>query len=248
MRKFLTAANWKMNKTPDEGIKFLKEFIPLVDKSPHRDIALFPSTLGVMSVKQELQNRWILWGAQNSHYEKQGAFTGENSPAVLAQLGCHMVLVGHSERRTLFLESDELLSKKVKAVQLEGMIPMLCVGETLKERESGQTADIIRTQLKKGLSLADLHCAFVIAYEPVWAIGTGKVATPEQAEDAHRILRAELATLNPDVAQRVQILYGGSVTPQNSRELSALPNIDGFLVGGASLQPQSFAAIANIPL
>src|SRR5262249_8969327 len=147
-----------------------------------------------------------------------------------------------------FAEKDDFLAKKVKTVQGEGMTPVLCVGETLAQREKNETAEVIQTQLRKGLELADLGAPLVIAYEPVWAIGTGKVATPEQAEEAHRLLRAQLAGLSANAASRVQILYGGSVTAQNARELAALPNVDGFLVGGASLQTQSFAAIANIPL
>jgi triosephosphate isomerase (TIM) len=248
MRTFFTAANWKMNKTPEEGVQFLKEFLPLVSKSPHKEIALFPSTLSLWLIAQELKSSWIKWGAQNCHFEKQGAFTGETSPLALAKMGAHLVLVGHSERRTLFGEKDELLAKKVKAAQSEGLTPMLCVGETLAQREAGQTDEVIQAQLSKGLELADLSAPFVLAYEPVWAIGTGKVASPEQAEEAHRVLRARLTQMNPEAASRTSILYGGSVTPQNARELAALPNVDGFLVGGASLNPQSFAAIANIPL
>lgn len=247
MRPFLAAANWKMNKTPEEAVAFVRDFKPLVTNSNHRQIALFPPLLALAAVRDELQDGSLLWGSQNCHFEKQGAFTGETSPAVLGKLGAHFVLVGHSERRALFGETDELCAKKVKAIQAEGMTPMLCVGETLVERESGSTADVIRGQLSKGLALADLDGPLVIAYEPVWAIGTGKVATTDQAEEAHRILRAQLNELGGSkLGSRVQILYGGSVTPQNARELSVLPNVDGFLVGGASLNPQSFAAIANI--
>ncbi|HEX4925796.1 MAG TPA: triose-phosphate isomerase [Bdellovibrionales bacterium] len=247
MRPFLAAANWKMNKTPEEAVAFFREFKPLVTNSNHRQVAIFPPMLLLTTVREQLNDGSFLWGAQNCHFEKQGAFTGETSPAVLARLGAHFALVGHSERRTLFGENDELCAKKVKAIQAEGMTPMLCVGETLAQRESGTTADVIKSQLAKGLAQADLDGPLVIAYEPVWAIGTGKVATPDQAEEAHRILRAQLNDLGgARLGSRVQILYGGSVTAQNARELSMLPNVDGFLVGGASLNPQSFAAIANV--
>jgi triosephosphate isomerase len=248
MRIFLYAANWKMNKTPDEGRTFVDKFLSLISPSLHRQVIIFPSTLGLTSLLEAVKKtQSIAVGAQNCYFEKQGAFTGETSPSALAMAGAKFCLVGHSERRVLFGETNSLVAKKVKACQSEGLVPMLCVGETLKDRESGQTAAVIQSQLRESLSLADLGGEFTIAYEPVWAIGTGQVATPDQAEEAHRILRATLTEIGgSECGSRIQILYGGSVSAQNARELKALPNVDGFLIGGASLQPDSFASIVNM--
>jgi len=177
----------------------------------------------------------------------KGAFTGENSPAVLAEIGTPYALVGHSERRALFHETDEETGQKVKALHSVGIIPMLCVGEVLPEREAGRTRDVIVRQLRAGLAHRDSTSAITIAYEPVWAIGTGKVATPEQANEAHIALRAELVEIGGrDFADRTPILYGGSVKPDNAAEIAAKNEVDGFLVGGASLEVASFLSLCQV--
>ncbi|MGE3975355.1 MAG: triose-phosphate isomerase [Bdellovibrionales bacterium] len=249
MRKKIAAANWKLNKTPQESRDFLKQFIPLLPPGLEGDVVIFPPTLNILTVQESLKAanaKKIFWGAQNCYFEKSGAFTGETSPQVLAELGARYTLVGHSERRSIFKEDDALLAKKVKALQQEGIIPMLCVGETLAEREQNKTEEVIKSQLLKGLALAIDTAPFTLAYEPVWAIGTGKVAEPHQAEAAHKFLRNCLVeALGVNVSQNTSILYGGSVTAQNARDLAVLPNIDGFLVGGASLKADSFSVIAS---
>jgi triosephosphate isomerase len=247
MRKKIVAANWKLNKTPKESEDFFKQFPPIFPQGLQGDVVIFPATINLLPVKSSIDHAQIknlFWGAQNCYFEKSGAFTGETSPQVLSQLGATYTLVGHSERRTLFKEDDEMLAKKVKALQQEGITPMLCVGESLREREENKTEAVIKNQLLKGLALATKEAPFAIAYEPVWAIGTGRVAEPHQAESAHQFLRQCLhESFGIQVSQNTSILYGGSVTGQNARELGGLPNIDGFLVGGASLKPDSFASI-----
>jgi triosephosphate isomerase (TIM) len=249
MRKKIAAANWKLNKNPKESEDFFKQFLPLMPAGLQGDVVFFPPTINILAVQNILKSanaKNIFWGAQNCYFEKSGAFTGETSPQVLAQLGAQYTLVGHSERRTIFKEDDVLLAKKVKALQQEGIIPMLCVGETLQEREQNKTEAVIKTQLLKGLSEKVGDAPFAVAYEPVWAIGTGKVAEPHQAEAAHKFLRGcLLEAFGVGISQDISILYGGSVTAQNARDLAALPNIDGFLVGGASLKPDSFSVIVS---
>lgn len=245
MREFIIAANWKMYKTFKECDEFVSLFLKKVEKKESRTLIIFPQTILLPQLAKKLSHSFIKWGAQNCYFEPKGAFTGETSPEVLADLGTSYVLVGHSERRQYFCEKDELLSKKVKTIQSFHMIPLLCVGESLQERESGKTNHVILSQLINGLKLADHSKPFALAYEPVWAIGTGKVATPEQAEEAHQILRNGLREIGPHTkADQISILYGGSVKPENAKELGKQKNIDGFLVGGASLEPDSFASIA----
>ena len=247
MRQFVVAANWKMYKSPNEAVTYLKEFTPKVQNlSADRKVIFFVPAIDLWVVQQLLRGTNIGWGAQNCHFEKQGAFTGENSPAVLAEILTPYTLVGHSERRALFSENDETIAKKIKALHEVGIEPMLCVGETLTEREAGRTESVIRTQLKAGLSGRDPAKPFIVAYEPVWAIGTGKVATPEQANEAHAILRDELEKIGgKSLSDKTSILYGGSVKPENSAEIARQPEVDGFLVGGASLQVESFLALTN---
>lgn len=246
MKPFVIAANWKLNKNSEEASAFAKEFLPLVEELTDREIIIFPPALIAHTVASEFNGSPVKWGGQNSYYEESGAFTGENSPKVLKEMGADYVLVGHSERRTHFAETNELLAKKVKAIQELNMTPMLCVGETLEQREGGQTKEVIVEQLKKGLELAHMTKPLMVAYEPVWAIGTGKVASVEQAEEAHSILRQTLIEMNgSDLAGGTSILYGGSVKPDNAPELARQENIDGFLVGGASLKPDSFSDIAH---
>jgi len=244
-RPFIAAANWKMNKNPNEVETFFQK---LEVPSTHSDlIVIFPPALLAQKVQQFIPKKsYFKWGGQNCHFEKAGAFTGENSPETLALLGATWVLVGHSERRTLFGESDALIAKKISAAQGCGLTPLLCVGESLAERESQKTNSVIEKQLREGLKLASPEKKIAIAYEPVWAIGTGQIATAQQVSDAHSYLRKTLNSIWSNFADAIPILYGGSVNPQNCRELAIIPNVDGFLVGGASLKPETFGPIAGL--
>lgn len=247
MRDFVVAGNWKMYKNPQQTKAFVDEFLGLLERDLQKKILLFPSTLCLQTCREALSGSYIQFGAQNCHFEAEGAFTGETSPRTLHEFGASYVLIGHSERRAIFGETDELLSKKVKSAQEFDLTPILCIGETLAEREAGETQTVIKRQLIKGLSLAHLEKPLILAYEPVWAIGTGKVATPAQAEEAHQFLRSVLHEIGGGkLSTHTVILYGGSVKPDNARELGLQPNIDGFLVGGASLKPTDFAAIAKV--
>lgn len=225
-----------MNKTPQEAREFLAELKTASSVVEQSKLVIFPPALLAYEFAQSLRDSSIGWGGQNCHFESVGAFTGENSPMVLKGMGAQYCLVGHSERRQLFGEADLFLSKKVKALQDLNVTPVLCVGETLEERKLGRTKEIIVSQTQNGLRLADKGRPFWLAYEPVWAIGTGQVATLEQVEEAHKILR-EL------VSKNTPILYGGSVKSDNSGALSKLSNVDGFLIGGASLKVSDFLAI-----
>ncbi len=231
-----------MYKTPKEAGEFFDSILAsLKSNVKGGEIVIFPPALVCESVAKYVNGSSVHWGLQNSYFESKGAFTGENSPDVAKAMGATYVLVGHSERRKIFSESDSLLAKKVAYVQSIGLTPMLCVGEDLSERETGRTNEVILGQLDEGLKSADRKKPFVIAYEPVWAIGTGKVATPEQAEEAHVALRERLGGLG----ESTRILYGGSVKPENAGELAAKKNIDGFLVGGASLEAKGFLQILS---
>lgn len=246
---FVIAGNWKMYKTPQETQKYIKEFLPLLTRGQDRRFLIFPPATNLDSALAATQDTPLEVGAQNCHFQNEGAFTGETSPRTLSQMGVRVVLVGHSERRTLFKEADDVLAKKVKAIQDLGMTPLLCLGESLADREAGNTQRVIEKQLHEGLRLADTGSRLMIAYEPVWAIGTGKVATPQQAEDAHSFLRGVLQNIGGiEFAQQTRILYGGSVKPSNAQELASQKNINGFLVGGASLEPAEFAQIANVSI
>ncbi len=254
MRAFVIAANWKMYKSPREAAEFLKSFVPkleatgVVKDAAARKVILFVPAIDLNVVADALKPTKIGWGAQNSHYELKGAFTGENSPAVLAEIGAPYVLVGHSERRALFHESDDETGKKVKTLQSVGITPMLCVGESLSEREANHTSEVIVRQLRAGLAERDSGKPLMVAYEPVWAIGTGKVATPEQANAAHSVLRKALREIGGSaLADVTPILYGGSVKPDNCAEIAKQIEIDGFLVGGASLEVDSFLALCQTP-
>ena len=244
MRKPLIAGNWKMFKTVAEARTFAKTLRSQWDGSLPRGVAICPPFTALSAVAEELRGSSLLLGAQNAHWEKQGAFTGEISALFLKEVGCRYVLVGHSERRQYFGETDETVQRRTQAVLAAGLVPIVCIGETLPEREAEKTFSVIETQLKGGLQgLKDLT-AIVIAYEPVWAIGTGKTATPDQAQAVHAFIRRSLgAAFNKDAAQTVQILYGGSVKPDNMSTLMAQPDIDGGLVGGASLDVESFLKI-----
>lgn len=235
--KKIFAANWKLFKSPFETRDFFKSFLEHSGELKN-EVVFFPSAISFEAAANSLQRSpSIKWGAQNCYSQATGAFTGENSVAMVKELGGSYVLVGHSERRQIFNESDELIAEKVQLVQSQGLIPMLCIGETLQERESNQTNQILQAQLRKNLVKAEKNKPLVVAYEPVWAIGTGKVATPEQVAETHAAIFEILKELG---FEKSQILYGGSVKPDNAEGLIKIPHVDGFLVGGASLDVKSF--------
>ena len=247
-RRPLIAGNWKMHKTVNEALAYIEAFKPLVADVDDRDIMIAPPFIALDACEKALEGSNVALGAQNCHWEDEGAFTGEVSPRMLVDVGVTYVILGHSERRHLFGETDEMIRRKIEAVLRHKMVPILCVGETLEEREAGRTLEVLERQLTEGLKgfsageLKDL----VIAYEPVWAIGTGKTASPEQAQEAHAFIRKLLAeTFDEAFAGKTRILYGGSVKPENIVGLMARPDIDGALVGGASLNPDTFARIVR---
>jgi len=249
MRKYLMAGNWKMNLTPSEAKAFAKELTALLKtKDKDVDVMIAPSFTGLSVVQEVIKGSVIELGAQNMNDNDSGAFTGETSADMLLDIGVKYVILGHSERRHIYKESDEFINKKLHFALKKGLMPILCIGELLEERESGKTNDVIKTQVVEGLknvSAEDMK-NIVLAYEPVWAIGTGKVATPEMAEEVHKFVRETIQGLyNKDVADNVIIQYGGSVKPDNVKGLMEKENIDGALVGGASLQADSFAKIVN---
>ncbi|MES2965779.1 MAG: triose-phosphate isomerase, partial [Bdellovibrionota bacterium] len=238
-----------MNKSPAEAIAFFKTFLPKLEASgvckdsKHRKAIFFVPAIDLWVTHEALRGTNVGWGAQNCHHEMKGAFTGENSPQVLAELATPYTLVGHSERRAIFHETDAETAKKVKALHAVGITPMLCVGESLQEREANQTNEVIVRQLRAGLQDRDTTKRVIVAYEPVWAIGTGKVASPEQAGEAHSVLRKALVSIGGSaLADATPILYGGSVKPENSAEIARQTDVDGFLVGGA-LDPRHGAVI-----
>jgi triosephosphate isomerase (TIM) len=249
MRKKIVAANWKMNMTQTESARYVESLLLDLGEISDVDIVILPPFTAIAKVTESLgkaQN--IKVGAQNMHWEKNGAFTGEISAALLRDLFVRYVVLGHSERRRLFGETDEIVNRKVRAAHEASLRPIVCVGETLEQRESGKVEKILAKQLRG--SLADLDVKelleTVIAYEPVWAIGTGHNATPEQAQEAHAFIRQTLIKLSDEAtAEKIRIQYGGSVKPDNARVLMSQADIDGALVGGASLDPRSFAQIVN---
>ncbi len=248
MRKPFVAGNWKMNKTGAEARALVAELIPELQTAVSIDRALCPPYPYLMPVSAMLAGTGIGLGAQNMYWEESGAYTGEVSPAMVAEF-CQYVIIGHSERRAYFGETDETVNRKVKAAFAHHLTPIMCVGETLDENESGRTAEVVGRQVREGLQGLDVSLAgqLVIAYEPVWAIGTGRAASAEGANAVLAdIIRPALKTLFGDqVAQAVRIQYGGSVTAKNAAEFFAMPDIDGALVGGASLKPADFAAIVR---
>jgi len=245
--KLLIAGNWKMNKTPTETVEYFKEFLPLVEDASGVEILICPPFIDIPAAVEQTKGSKVKIGAQNCYYEKRGAFTGEISPVMLREAGCDYVILGHSERRHIFGESNELINKKVLSALEEGLRVILCVGETLEERESGLTFTVIESQIKLGLSGAESLLERVeIAYEPVWAIGTGVAAKPEDAEEVHQFIYDLLKELNKEKAPHVRVLYGGSVKPSNAEAILSQPHIKGVLVGGASLKPQDFAQIVKI--
>ncbi|MFC1833901.1 triose-phosphate isomerase [Thermodesulfobacteriota bacterium] len=247
MRKLIMAGNWKMNKTATETLSFVRGmWEALGSKAPACEIVVAPPYTAVGSAGLAVRGTSIRIAAQNLHWEDEGAFTGEISGVMLKDVGCTHVIIGHSERRQYFGETDETVNKKVGAALRNGLIPIFCVGETLSERESGKTLEVLRRQVVDGLKSisVDAPKSFIMAYEPVWAIGTGKTATPEQAQEAHAFLRGEISSLwGNEFAANVRILYGGSVKPGNSRGLMNREDIDGGLIGGASLKTEDFVGI-----
>ncbi len=249
VRTKLMAANWKMYKTPDETRAFMSAFLPLVAGHTRDEIVICPPYVDLPAVVEAVKGTAIGVGGQNMGWDKEGAFTGEVAPAMLLAVGCTHVILGHSERRQYFAETDDTVNRKVKLALESGLKPILCVGEVLEEREANLTEDTLRRQISRslsGISGRKASKGLIIAYEPVWAIGTGKTATPQIASDAHEVIRHEVEKqLGKELAEQTRILYGGSVKPENAHALMSEAEIDGALVGGASLNPDSFSAIVN---
>ncbi len=247
-RKPFIAGNWKMYKTISEAVSFTKQFKDLVSSITDRDILICASFTLIPALAKELEGSNIMLGAQNMYFEKEGAYTGEVSPVQLLDAGAKYVILGHSERRHIIGESDELINKKLKAALSFGLLPILCVGELLEEREAGKTESVVKTQIVEGFKgiTEEEALKVTIAYEPVWAIGTGKTATPEDADSVHGYIRTILSDIySKKAAESIRIQYGGSVKPENIDSLMAKENIDGALVGGASLKVESFERIVK---
>ncbi|OQA24333.1 MAG: Bifunctional PGK [Verrucomicrobia bacterium ADurb.Bin345] len=248
MRKPIVAGNWKLNKTVAEAVNLIEAIKEKAADIQGVDIVVCPPFTALQAAKAALAGSSVDLGAQNMHWEKSGAFTGEVSAEMLREVGCHYVILGHSERRQYFKETDEQVNRKAKAALAGGLRPIVCVGELLEERESGRTEAVVSAQVRgslAGLSASDL-LKTVVAYEPVWAIGTGRTATPAQAQEVHALIRSLLKELADEhVAQSVRIQYGGSVKPSNAKELFGQKDIDGGLIGGASLEAGSFLDIVR---
>jgi triosephosphate isomerase len=242
------AGNWKMNKTVREAIDLVRELKTALSGAKGVEVAVAPPFTALFAVHQEIEGSPIGLAAQNLYWEEKGAFTGEISPIMVKEVGCHYVIIGHSERRQFFGETNETVNRRIKAALTASLKVIFCIGETLQEREGEKTFSVIEKQIEgglKGLGHKEIR-NMVIAYEPVWAIGTGKTATPEQAEDVHEFIRRKLEKLySREVSEEIRIQYGGSVTPENVRGLMDQPNIDGALVGGASLKADSFSKIVR---
>lgn len=246
-RRTLVAGNWKMNGSRTESAALLEGVKKGLGSASKAEVAVCPPFVLIPLAAEKLAGSVVAWGGQNLSAHKSGAYTGEISGPMLKDYGCTYVIVGHSERRTLYGENDALVAEKYVAAQAANLIPILCVGETLQEREANQTETVVARQLDAVIEkhgIGSFNNA-VIAYEPVWAIGTGKTATPQQAQDVHRFIRARLTARNKAVADKVRILYGGSMKGSNARELLAQPDIDGGLIGGASLQAEEFLTICR---
>jgi triosephosphate isomerase (TIM) len=248
MRKKVIAANWKMYKTPDQTREFFRNFLPLVSGHDRDEIVVCTPDVDLAAAVDSAMNSNVAIGAQNVHWKTEGAFTGETSAAMLLAVGATHVIVGHSERRQYFGETDDTVNMRLKAALEAGLSAICCIGEVLEEREAGLTDDVLRRQCVRAFHAISSKKAakMVVAYEPVWAIGTGKTATPELAAEAHAVIRSEAAEIfGEEFATQLRILYGGSVKPENASALMAQEEIDGALVGGASLHPKSFAEIVK---
>lgn len=252
MRKGLVAANWKMHGSRESNAALLDALVTGLEQAglvnnAETDVLICPPSVYLDQVRHLIGNSKLLLGAQNVHSEATGAFTGENSASMLRDIGCSHVIIGHSERREIFAESDSFIAAKFSAAQANGLIPILCVGETQEQREAGETKAIVLRQLAAVLESAGIQSFnnAVVAYEPVWAIGTGLTATPEQAQEVHALIRNTMSEQDVEIANNIQILYGGSVKGANAVELFAQPDIDGGLVGGASLDAEDFIKICS---
>jgi len=246
----MIAGNWKMNLTLAEAVQLVNAIAESLKGLDRLEVLVAPPFPALLRVKETIGKAPILLAGQNMHWEAQGAFTGEVSAAMLTEAGCTHVILGHSERRTLFGETDELIDRKASAAVKRGLVPIVCIGETLEEREKGLTFQVLERQLSLSLKSFKegkrLPPTTILAYEPVWAIGTGRTATPEQAQEVHHFIRQWLkGQFGEQPAEAVRILYGGSVKPDNVRDLMSKPDIDGALVGGASLKPESFLPIVR---
>ena len=247
-RKKIIAANWKMYKTPEQARQFMDEFLPLVAGHSRDEIVICPPYVDIATVVEKANGTSIEVGAQNLYWEKEGAFTGEICAEMLLGAQCKWVILGHSERRQYFGETDDTVNRRLKVALEAGLAPILCVGEVKEEREAGITGDVLRRQCTRAFSGISARRAakMAIAYEPVWAIGTGLTATPEMASEAHQLIRQEAASnFGEEFARQLRILYGGSVKPENAHQLLSREEIDGALVGGASLKPDAFSKIVH---
>ena len=248
MRKKIIAANWKMYKSPAETRAFMEAFLPLVKGHDRDEIVICPPFIDIAALLETAKGANVHVGAQNMYWETEGAFTGEISGKMLTDAGCEFVIIGHSERRQYFGETDDTVNRRLEVALEAGLAPICCVGEVIEEREAGITEEVLSRQCSRafrGIS-ARKAAKLAVAYEPVWAIGTGKTATSQIAAQAHEVIRHEVGkAFGKEFAQQLRILYGGSVKPENAKELMSQPEIDGALVGGASLKPASFAAIVK---
>ncbi len=245
MRKPIIAGNWKMNNTASAGVALVEALKPLVTEA-NCDVAVCVPAIDIPAVAKALEGSNIALGAQNVHFEAKGAFTGEISADMLKEYGVKYVIIGHSERRQYFGETDETVNKRTLAALNAGLIPIVCIGESLEERETGKTEEVLAKQIEEGMKGIDDISKIVIAYEPIWAIGTGKTATSEQANETIGFIRKKCAEVFcPKCAEKVRIQYGGSMNAGNCKELMAMPEIDGGLIGGASLKAPDFATIVN---
>jgi triosephosphate isomerase (TIM) len=242
--KYFIAANWKMNKTIRETREFLRSFTSAVQGVTDVEVIIAPPFTALSAAADELKDSSIQLAGQDIFWEEKGAYTGEISPQMLIDAGCKQVIIGHSERRQYFSEDDVTVNRKIKAAKKAGLGVIFCVGESLEEREAGRTFDVIKREVEAGLAEVDSE-NLVVAYEPIWAIGTGKTATTDQAQEIHSYIRKILAELYGPRAEDIRILYGGSVTPENVNGLMACRDVNGALVGGASLKPESFAGIVS---
>ena len=248
MRRPIIAGNWKMHKTIEEAISIAVGLKRKFYTFSEADIVICPPFTALTKVNDQIIDSSIMLGAQNMYWEAQGAFTGELSPGMLKDAGCRYVIVGHSERRHIFGEIDEDVNKKVKVVLKHGMVPIMCIGERIEERDNGMTFEVLKKQLERGLKDIPKEdvTRIIVAYEPVWAIGTGRTATPQQAEESHKFIREFIETLyDKEASSKIRIQYGGSVKPENIAQLMAQEDIDGALVGGASLDVNSFVEIVQ---
>ena len=245
-RRPLIAGNWKMHTTAQEAQQLGTFVVTAANSVPDRDVMIAPPFTALSAVSEILSGTGVLLGAQNVHWEAQGAFTGEISAPMLKEIGCSMAIIGHSERRHVFGETDRMINRRVKGAMQFGLIPVFCIGETLEQREAGQTLKVLEEQIRAGLAAVEVTdgSQIVVAYEPVWAIGTGKTATESQAQDAHSFIRTLLADIyEKNIAAQIRILYGGSVKPENIDILMQQNDIDGALVGGAALKAEMFERI-----